>query len=58
VVDDGKGFLQTQVVAGRNFGLLGMRERVAMLGGHFDITSTVGVGTTIAIDVATEGGTA
>ena len=58
VSDDGKGFEQTQVVAGRNFGLLGMRERVAMLGGRFEITSAEGAGTTITIEVAIEGGTA
>jgi len=58
VVDDGKGFVQTQVVPGRNFGLLGMRERVAILGGHFDISSIEDVGTIVAIDVAMEGGTA
>ena len=58
VIDDGKGFLQTQVVAGRNFGLLGMRERVAMLGGDFEINSTAGVGTSILIGVAIEGGAA
>ena len=58
VIDDGKGFLQTNVVAGRNFGLLGMRERVAMLGGRFEITGTEGVGTTIDIEVALEGGAA
>ena len=55
VTDDGKGFEPELVVAGRNFGLLGMRERVAMLGGHFEINSTEGVGTSILIEVAIEG---
>ena len=58
VIDDGKGFVQDHVVAGRSFGLLGMRERVAMLGGHFEINSTEGVGTSILIEVAIEGGAA
>ena len=58
VIDDGKGFVQDHVVAGSSFGLLGMRERVAMLGGHFEINSTEGVGTSILIEVAIEGGAA
>ena len=56
VIDNGKGFVQDHLVAGRSFGLLGMRERVAMLGGHFEINSTEGVGTSILIEVAIEGG--
>lgn len=54
VVDNGKGFLEPQIVAGRSFGLLGMRERVLMLGGRFEIISTEGAGTTVEIDVALE----
>ena len=56
VVDDGKGFVPTRVVAGRNFGLLGMRERVAMLGGRFEIKGADGVGTIISIEVDMQGG--
>ena len=56
VIDDGKGFLQTNVVAGRNFGLLGMRERVAMLGGRFEITGTEGVENDIVFVAGTPGG--
>ena len=54
VVDNGKGFIEPQVVAGRSFGLLGMRERVTILGGSFEIISTEGLGTTLVIDVALE----
>ena len=54
VIDNGKGFLEPQVVVGRSFGLLGMRERVQMLGGSIEIISTEGFGTTVVIDVALE----
>jgi len=40
VEDDGIGFLVTEALAKRNsFGLAGMRERVTLLGGNFEITS-------------------
>lgn len=49
--DDGQGFdaeglLQSR--KSRRMGLLGMRERVEMVGGTFTITSTPGQGTTVA----------
>ena len=49
VTDDGAGFRSQ--AAGDGFGLLGMRERVALLAGHFDITSPPGAGTTIAVQL-------
>lgn len=45
VRDDGRGFDATEPGAGR--GLLGMRERVAMLGGTIGIASAPGEGTTV-----------
>jgi signal transduction histidine kinase len=45
VRDDGSGFDQSSATDG--FGLLGMRERVELLGGKITIASTPGVGTTI-----------
>jgi signal transduction histidine kinase len=51
VTDDGKGFNEQDVQGKRSFGLLGMRERVAMLGGNISIESTPGDGTTIKVDV-------
>jgi signal transduction histidine kinase len=49
VSDDGAGFdLQD---AGEGFGLVGMRERVALAGGHLDITSTPGRGTTLRAEL-------
>ncbi len=45
VRDDGKGFDPDHVVTG--FGLVGMRERAAELGGRVWITSSLGTGTTV-----------
>jgi signal transduction histidine kinase len=46
VSDRGQGFDPTQV-DGDHLGLTGMRERVELLGGHFDVISRSGGGTTI-----------
>ena len=50
ISDDGRGFEPT---AGRStsFGLVGMRERVLMLGGTLDLHSEPGEGTTLAVRV-------
>ena len=50
VTDNGKSFQVNRVLhAGKNkrLGLIGMRERVEMVGGTFNITSSPGQGTTI-----------
>ncbi|MGD7706473.1 histidine kinase [Microlunatus sp. Y2014] len=49
VTDDGRGFDRTIAVPGH--GLRGMAERVEALGGHLDITSAPGRGTTITATV-------
>lgn len=49
VRDDGKGFDLTACTAGR--GLTGMRERIELLGGQIDVTSTPGKGTEISARV-------
>jgi signal transduction histidine kinase len=46
ITDDGAGF-QTDA-ASEGFGLIGMRERVALLGGELDFDSQPGAGTTVA----------
>ena len=46
VADDGAGF-ETDV-ASEGFGLIGMRERIALLGGELDFESQPGAGTTVA----------
>ena len=45
--DNGKGFSQDEQGARISFGLIGMRERAAMLGGEMKIQSEPGVGTSI-----------
>lgn len=57
VSDDGRGFSTRQVLAreedvgveGGHFGLRGIQDRVAMLGGTFTLTSATGKGTTMTI---------
>ncbi|MSR05843.1 MAG: sensor histidine kinase [Gemmatimonadetes bacterium] len=62
VSDDGRGFSTRQVLAreedvgveGGHFGLRGIQDRVAMLGGTFTLTSVVGKGTTMTIALPAE----
>jgi signal transduction histidine kinase len=49
VEDDGKGFDPGKTAGG--FGLVGMRERLALLGGRLEIESARGAGTTVAAEV-------
>lgn len=55
VADDGRGFLTTDWLdAGArsgHFGLLGMRERISLLGGECRVTSRPGAGTEVRIRV-------
>lgn len=52
VEDDGVGFRVEEALAKRDsFGLAGIRERVALLGGRFDIRSRPGMGTKIKIEL-------
>lgn len=59
IEDDGKGFdpsaLGGAVAAGRGLGLLGIRERVELLGGTVEIESGPGQGTRIALTVPLPG---
>jgi signal transduction histidine kinase len=50
VEDDGQGF-DPDVQDGDGFGLVGMRERLALLGGRLMVESSSGAGTTIAAEV-------
>jgi PAS domain S-box-containing protein len=57
VEDDGHGFDVQAVLQrrdGRRFGLLGIRERVSLVGGTFDIESGQGSGTTLYVRVPLE----
>jgi PAS domain S-box-containing protein len=47
--DNGKGFSQDEQWTRTSFGLVGMRERAAMLGGEMKIQSEPGAGTSIEI---------
>lgn len=51
VIDDGKGFDPAQRKAGQSFGLVGMQERIFMLGGQLQIDSQPGEGTTLTARV-------
>ena len=46
VTDNGRGITNERMVAPRSFGLRGMQERTSLLGGHFRIMGTPGLGTT------------
>jgi signal transduction histidine kinase len=54
IKDDGKGFEKERVLSarrGQRLGLLGMRERLDMVGGKFTVTSRPGKGTTVLAQV-------
>jgi two-component system, NarL family, sensor histidine kinase DevS len=50
IEDDGRGFGMDET-GGNGLGLLGMRERIALLGGRLSIESSPGSGTTLSIEV-------
>lgn len=49
VADDGKGFSQKKLVDHASLGLLGMRERAALIGGQVRIRTRLGKGSTVTI---------
>jgi PAS domain S-box-containing protein len=54
ITDDGKGFDPERMVQarkGKRLGLLGMRERLEIVGGVFAVTSALGKGTTVRAEV-------
>jgi PAS domain S-box-containing protein len=51
ITDDGIGFDAEVAMRGGGFGLLSMRERVAVLGGHLSIRSRPGKGTQVVVRV-------
>ena len=59
IKDDGKSFPVQQTLHDRKFnrlGLLGMRERVEMVGGRFNVESAPGEGTTIDVQIPLQRG--
>ena len=51
IEDDGIGFDPIPIVDENRLGLFGMRERIEMLGGAFQVESSPGKGTTIVVEV-------
>ncbi len=57
ITDDGQGFetgARTRKGGANRLGLVGMRERVEMLGGTFQIDSTPGKSTTVRVEIGAE----
>jgi signal transduction histidine kinase len=52
VEDDGRGF-DGDAIRDDVLGIVGMRERVGLVGGRLRVESTVGSGTTVAAEVPT-----
>ena len=55
VTDNGKGITRERMTTPHSFGLRGMQERASLLGGHFHIVGTPGVGTTACASVPVAG---
>lgn len=51
VRDNGIGFDKEKVYAKKTYGIVGMRERTAMMGGKYQLETTPGMGTTILVQV-------
>ncbi len=55
VTDDGRGFIgsadSTHFVAEGHFGLAGMRERAAMVGGKLDLQTSIDYGTVVILEL-------
>lgn len=54
VTDDGRGFDPVGLGDHKGLGLAGMRERAGLLGGHFELNSSPGKGTTIEVWLPTD----
>jgi PAS domain S-box-containing protein len=52
IEDDGKGFSPEKIGNKKTLGLLGMKERALMMGGHLEIISRPGKGTVLLVTVA------
>lgn len=51
VKDNGRGISAAQTASTRSIGLLGMRERAALLGGEFHICGVAGKGTSVTVRI-------
>ncbi|MDB4964956.1 MAG: h16 [Myxococcales bacterium] len=55
VHDDGRGISALQAATPTSIGLVGIRERMALLGGHFSIVGRAGGGTTVRVEAPRPG---
>jgi signal transduction histidine kinase len=53
IEDDGRGFA-ADTLSGDGIGLVGMRERIALVGGRLELETSEGRGTTIVVEVPAE----
>lgn len=51
IKDDGKGFDKIKVTGKKTLGLMGMKERSIMMGGHYKISSKPGKGTLVTVSI-------
>jgi PAS domain S-box-containing protein len=51
ITDDGKGFSFKNIESKKTLGLFGMKERTLEMGGHYEIKSEPGLGTTVSVTV-------
>jgi len=58
VQDNGRGITKRESLKADSFGLMGVRERVALLGGKFSINGVEGEGTTVTVRIPLPGASA
>ena len=51
VIDNGIGFDSTAKMRSDSYGLIGMKERIFLLDGELNITSKLGKGTTVKVEI-------
>jgi PAS domain S-box-containing protein len=51
VEDNGTGIEKEKILGSKSLGLLGMRERAEMFGGHITVTGAPGRGTTVTVEI-------
>jgi PAS domain S-box-containing protein len=56
VKDNGRGITEEEMTGSRNLGLMGMRERVHLVGGKIEITGAPGKGTVLTVRVPIRSG--
>jgi PAS domain S-box-containing protein len=52
IEDNGKGIGKRKILSSKSLGLLGMRERAQMFGGHITVTGTPGTGTKVTVEIS------